>query len=278
MVATVRFPFDRQSPVPSTPKPPAISVIIPAHNESRRLGPTLDRVLEHPWLGEQAEIIVVDDGSTDHTFALASQSLAGHPLAKVLRLERNAGKGAAIRHGVKAATGDKVLFMDADLATSLNAVGPMIDRLDASDIVVGSRSLDESVVTGRSRSRAVMHRAFSGPARQVTGLTVSDPQCGFKGFRADVAKELFQRSLVNGYTIDVELLLIAKRLGMSVSEIPVEWQAVSGSKIRTVRDPLAMAADVARLRYRNRQRLGGSPLEPLPDRPTLPAKSRRAAA
>ncbi|MBJ7470077.1 MAG: glycosyltransferase family 2 protein [Solirubrobacteraceae bacterium] len=252
------------------PKPPAISVIIPAYNESRRLIPTLDRVLEHPWLGEQAEIIVVDDGSTDHTFALASQCLAGHPLAKVLRLERNAGKGAAIRRGVKEATGDKVLFMDADLATSLNAVGPMIDRLEADDVVVGSRSHEDSVVTGRSRSRAVMHRAFSAPARQVTGLKVSDPQCGFKGFRADAAKELFQRSLVNGYTIDVELLMIAGRLGMSISEIPVQWRAVEGSKIRAVRDPLAMAADVAKLRYRNRQRLGGRRLD-APDAPKAAA-------
>jgi dolichyl-phosphate beta-glucosyltransferase len=97
-----------------------------------------------------------------------------------------------------------------------------------------------------------MHHAFSGPARQLTGLSVSDPQCGFKGFRSEVSQDLFRRSMFDGFSIDVEILLIAQKLGLRIEEVPVQWHAVEGSKIRPLRDPIAMAADLARLRYRHR--------------------------
>ncbi len=164
----------------------------------------------------------------------------------------NKGKGAAIRKGVVVARGRKVLFMDADLATSLDAVAPMLDRLDHADVVVGSRRVPGAVVHGRSRSRTVMSHAFSGPARQLAGIGVTDPQCGFKGFRAEVSKELFRRSMFDGFSIDVEILLIAQKLGLRIEELPINWRAVEGSKVRPLRDPLHMAADLALVRYRHR--------------------------
>ncbi|MDQ8047116.1 MAG: dolichyl-phosphate beta-glucosyltransferase [Solirubrobacteraceae bacterium] len=231
--------------------PPQVTVIIPAFNEEARLGATLDRVVQHPRL-DGAQIVVVDDGSTDATVAISEDRLRDIPFAHTLRSPSNKGKGAAIRKGMVVAGGDKVLFMDADLATSLDAIDPMLDRLDEADVVVGSRNLNGSVVTGRSRGRAVMHRAFSGPARQIAGLGVSDPQCGFKGFRREIVGPLFRYSLFDGFSIDVEILLIAQKMGLRIEEIPVVWHAVQGSKVRVLRDPLHMAADLARVRYRHR--------------------------
>jgi glycosyltransferase involved in cell wall biosynthesis len=234
---------------------PQVTVVIPAYNEEDRLGTTLDQVLAHPRL-QGAQLVVVDDGSTDGTIGVSLDRLRDRPDAHTLASPSNKGKGAAIRKGVAVARGHKILFMDADLATSLDAVEPLLDRLDAADVVIGSRRMVGSTVTGRSRHREVMHRAFSGPARQMTGVGVSDPQCGFKGFRAEIAPELFRASRLDGFSFDVELLLIARRLGLRVEEIPVRWTAVEGSKVRLLRDPLAMAADVARLRLRHRRGFG----------------------
>lgn len=231
--------------------PPEVTILIPAYNEEARLGPTLDGVLTHPSLAG-AQIVVVDDGSTDATVAVALDRLRDRPGAHILASPSNKGKGSAIRKGVVVSRGRKVIFMDADLATSLDAIDPMLARLDHADVVVGSRRAPGAVVHGRSRSRSVMSHAFSGPARQFAGLSVSDPQCGFKGFRAEVGQDLFRRSLLNGFSIDVEILLIAEKLGLRVEEIPIEWRAVEGSKVRPLRDPIAMAADVARVRYRHR--------------------------
>lgn len=231
--------------------PPQVTVIIPAYNEEARLGATLDRVVSHPRL-HGAQVVVVDDGSTDATVEVSESRLRDIPHAHTLRSPSNKGKGAAIRKGMVVAGGDKVIFMDADLATNLDAAAPMLDRLDEADVVVGSRNLSGSIVTGRSRSRAVMHRAFSGPARQIAGLGVSDPQCGFKGFRREIIGPLFRYSAFDGFSIDVEILLIARKMGLRIDEIPVTWHAVAGSKVRPLRDPIHMAADLARVRYRHR--------------------------
>lgn len=231
--------------------PPEVTILIPAYNEEARLGRTLDGVLGHPSL-QEAQIVVVDDGSTDATVHVALDRLRDRPGAHILASPSNKGKGSAIRKGVVVSRGRKVIFMDADLATSLEAIDPMIERLDHADVVIGSRRAPGAVVTGRSRSRTVMHHAFSAPARQIAGLSVSDPQCGFKGFRAEVGHDLFRRSMFDGFSIDVEILLIAEKIGLRIEEIPIAWHAVDGSKVRTLRDPLAMAADLARVRYRHR--------------------------
>jgi glycosyltransferase involved in cell wall biosynthesis len=230
---------------------PQVTVIIPAFNEEARLGATLDRVIEHPRL-VGAQIVVVDDGSTDDTVAISESRLVDIPNAHTLRTPSNKGKGSAIRKGMVVAGGAKVVFMDADLATSLDAVGPMLDALDGADVVVGSRSMTGSIVTGRSRGRALMHSAFSGPARQIAGLGVSDPQCGFKGFRAEIIQPLFRHAMFDGFSIDVEILLIAQKMGLKIEEIPVRWHAMGGSKVRPLRDSLNMAGDLARVRYRHR--------------------------
>lgn len=235
-----------------------MSVIVPAYNEQDRLSASLPQLLDHGHLrpGSETELIVVDDGSSDETAAVAEEHLPDIAQARVLRLPWHAGKGAAVRLGVSAALGEAILFMDADLATDLAVVPQLLELLAGSDVVVGSRSTPGAIVRGRTALRGLMHRAFSRHARRLTGIRVSDPQCGIKAFRADAAKILFHLARTDGFGFDVEVLMLAEKLGFSVSEVPVDWTAVEGSKVRAVRDPAVMAIDItkARLRHGRRRR------------------------
>jgi dolichyl-phosphate beta-glucosyltransferase len=231
--------------------PPEVTILIPAFNEEARLGTTLDRVLAHPTLTD-AQIVVIDDGSTDGTIHVALDRLRHRVGAHILASPSNKGKGSAIRKGVVVAQGRKVIVLDADFATGLDAIDSMLARLDDTDVVVGARRRSLGDASTEARPRATLPQAFSGSARQLAGLPVSDPQCGFKGFRAEVSQDLFRRSMFDGYSVDVEILLIAEKLGLRIAEIPVLWQADAGSKVRPVRAPLAMAMDLARVRYRHR--------------------------
>lgn len=235
---------------------PRISVVVPAYNEAGRLRQTLPRLLSHGHLrpGKVAELIVVDDGSGDETADVAQHHLHDLEHARVLRLPWHAGKGAAVRLGVSAARGETILFMDADLATDLQVVPKVLESLADTDVVVGSRATPGAVVRGRSALRAALHHAFSRHARRFTGVKVSDPQCGLKAFRADVAKILFHLARTDGFGFDVEILLLADKLGFSVKEVPVDWTAIDGSKVRVVRDPAAMALDVTKARLRHGRR------------------------
>jgi glycosyltransferase involved in cell wall biosynthesis len=235
---------------------PAVSVIVPAYNEADRLHESLPRLMGDNYLrpGASSELIVVDDGSVDATPQVARDHLDGAENARLMRLPWHAGKGAAVRLGVASARGELILFMDADLATDLSAAEDLLGALADDDVVVGSRSAPGAVVTGRSALRGGLHQAFRRQARSVTGIDVSDPQCGFKAFRADVAKILFHLSEIDGFGFDVEILLLARKLGFSVTEIPVNWTAVDGSKVRMLRDPIAMAFDIGRARLRHSRR------------------------
>jgi dolichyl-phosphate beta-glucosyltransferase len=215
--------------------------------------------------GRLSELIIVDDGSSDETAELARELLSGYDNARVLQLPWHAGKGAAVRYGVAAARGEVILFMDADLATELSVTLRLLQELADSDVVIGSRVAAGAVVKGRSKLRHGMHHAFKRHAQRLTGIEVSDPQCGFKAFRADAAKILFHLARTDGFGFDVEILLVARKLGFTIREIPVEWTDVAGSKVRVVRDPIGMAADIAMARVRHARR---SPplLSPSPSR------------
>lgn len=228
-----------------------ISIIVPAYNEEMRLTRSLPRLVETLSCFPDTEVIVVDDGSQDGTSSVAAEHLSG-PLAKVMRLPWQSGKGAAVRMGVSVATGEVVVFMDADLATDLRDLPKLLKDLDDAEVVVGSRTLSGAVVTDRSGLRALASRAFSGFIIRQVGLPVSDPQCGFKAFRAPVAKLLFGMSRTDGFAFDVEILALANLLGFRVIEIPVRWQAVEGSKVRVGLDSLLMIRDVVRLGSRMR--------------------------
>jgi glycosyltransferase involved in cell wall biosynthesis len=223
--------------------PNALSVVVPAYNEARRLETSLP-LLADVAADVGAELIVVDDGSEDGTSEVAAARLAGLPGAKVVRLALNSGKGAAVRAGVAHARGGSIVFMDADLATDLGDLPALLDALETADVAIGSRVMPGATVDGATSTRARMGRTFNRMARLVTGLDLRDTQCGFKAFRAPVAQLLFHLGVVDGFAFDVEILALARRMGYRVAEVPVHWHAVEGSRVDVVRDPGRMLRDV----------------------------------
>jgi glycosyltransferase involved in cell wall biosynthesis len=229
-----------------------LTVVIPAYREAARIGVTLEALVEEID-GTGAEIIVVDDGSDDETASTAEKVLSHVPGSRVLRFERNRGKGAAVRAGALAATGDVIVFMDADLATELDALEPLVRALDAADVAIGSRTAPGSATAGGTTRRMVMARCFNVMVRHLTEVPFLDTQCGFKAFRRDAARRIFGQAKSDRFAFDVELLAIARNLDMTVVEVPVRWTAIEQSRVRWV-DPPQMTLDLLRIAIRCRTR------------------------
>ena len=236
--------------------PPSISVVIPAYNEEARLGPTVTRVRDHLLArGGDFEVIVVDDGSRDRTIAVAEEAGAGDPRVQVIAQPANRGKGAAVRAGMLAATGDRVLFSDADLATPIEELAKLEARMDAgADVVIASRALPDSDIRTRQHpAREMMGRTFNVVVRTLLLGGIKDTQCGFKLFRREVARDLFGRATVDGFAFDVEILWLA-RDSYRIDEMPVVWHHVEESKVSPGSDAARMFVDLVRLRLRHRRR------------------------
>jgi glycosyltransferase involved in cell wall biosynthesis len=224
---------------------PSASIVVPAYNEARRLPDALPKLIE-VVRAQEIELVFVDDGSTDDTASLAEVALEEVPLASVIRFARNEGKGAAVRAGVLAATGEKVVYMDADLATSLDSLPGMLAALDTADVAVGSRAAPGALVHSPSLGRIVMGRCYNRLVRLLTGIPLRDTQCGFKGYRAGAARQLYEISTVDGFGFDVEVLAFAYRLQLCVVEVPVDWTAIDGTRVRPWADAVAMTRDLFR--------------------------------
>jgi dolichyl-phosphate beta-glucosyltransferase len=227
----------------------ALTVVIPAYNEQERLPALLDSLGAHID-ADRTEVFVVDDGSTDGTAELANELLRQFRHGHLIQHAINRGKGGAVRSGVLRASGRSVIYMDADAATELSSIEVLLQGLAVADVAVGSRAHDDSVVAGSKRSRIMMGRTFNRLTRALTGLTIRDTQCGFKAFRAHAARMLFVSCTTNGFAFDVEVLTNAHRLGFTVTEVPVTWRHVEGSKVSGLLDPLRMSADLIRATYR----------------------------
>ncbi|HTV21696.1 MAG TPA: dolichyl-phosphate beta-glucosyltransferase [Polyangiaceae bacterium] len=228
---------------------PDVSVVIPAYNESGRILPTLFSRLDHFTTRRIShEIIVVDDGSRDSTAALVREVSRRLTSVRLICLPSNMGKGAAVRAGVRNASGELVLIEDADGATPISEFDSLQAAIErGSDIAIGSRQPSEHTRVERRLKRWIMGRTF---ALLVNGWAVpgiADTQCGFKLFRSDVARRIFALQRMNGFSFDVELLRIARVLGFSISEVPINWADVAGSKVNLVRDSLRMLWDVLRI-------------------------------
>ena len=235
----------------------SLSVVIPAYNEERRLPATLDRILAYAERCPLAltEIIVVDDGSRDETAALVETGVSSGRYPVMLRLVRNPGnrgKGYAVRHGMASAKGGWILSTDADLSAPIEEMDKLIAAARREDAVVaiGSRALDRSLVrVHQPLLREYSGRLFNVAMRLVTGLPFRDTQCGFKLFRADAAREIFPRQIEDGFSFDVEDLVIARARDLRTIETPVVWSNVEGTKVSLLQG-IKSFVDLLRIRWR----------------------------
>jgi dolichyl-phosphate beta-glucosyltransferase len=230
---------------------PSLSIVIPAYNEAERLPPTLREALGFVRReGRRAEVIVVDDGSTDGTSDETRRIAAAEPSVRLIRLPQNRGKGYAVRTGVVNATGERILFADADGSTPIEELHRLERAIhDGASVAVGSRTLvAEGVRVEAKVTRRLAGKVFQLLVRRLTVTNVADTQCGFKLFTAEAAHQLFSRLRMNRFSFDVEVLMMANRWGYAVSEVPVNWTHRAGSKVNVVVDGFSMALDLFRIR------------------------------
>ena len=228
-----------------------LSIVIPAYNEESRIAQTIREIIEYCRArSRQFELIVVDDGSRDGTTSLARSLADGFPEVRLIRLAANHGKGYAVRTGVINAVGRTVLFTDADGATPISEIERLEDAIgEGADVAVGSRALRAQGIQVQAKMyRHIIGRTFHQLVEWLADAGVKDTQCGFKLFRASVAQDLFSRMRMNGFSFDVEVLVMARRRGYTVAEVPVNWTHQPGSKVRLTLDSLRMARDLFRIR------------------------------
>ncbi len=229
-----------------------LSIVIPAYNESLRLGPTLERVVDYlRQTGKPYEVLVVDDGSTDDTAGVASRFAAEG--VRLLRQEVNRGKGAVLKVGVLASHGKEVLLLDADLSTPIEDVEKLRPHLAAAQVVLGSRSVEQSeILKHQPFYRETMGRIFNFIVQMSGVKGLRDTQCGFKLLDGEVARRLFTELTIERFAYDVELVWLARRHGYRVVEVGVRWADSPSSKVNPVTDSLRMFRDVMALRWRDR--------------------------
>src|SRR5881398_858186 len=232
---------------------PPFSVVIPCFNEAARIGETLRLTLDYLNANApESELIVVNDGSTDATAAIARERLKDARIeTRLLENFPNRGKGAAVRSGLLAARKPTALFFDADLSTPLEETPRVIEPIAHGeiDIAFGSRALDRGLI-GQHQPwrREQAGRIFNLFVRLAIGLPFWDTQCGFKAFRLDVCRPILEAARIDGFAFDVELLYLAQRAGLRIREIPVRWNHATGSKVRFFHDSLRMLHEVIALR------------------------------
>jgi glycosyltransferase involved in cell wall biosynthesis len=215
-----------------------LSVVIPAYNEASRIERTLERTVAFlDGRNESWELIVADDGSRDHTAEIVQRYIRAHgdERVRLVALPQNRGKGAALRAGVAASLGERVLLMDADLATPIEELEPLGQALDDGfKVATGSRAVATSNVTRpQSALRVLLGRAGNLWIRSLAVPGVHDTQCGFKLFEGEVARSLFARCREDRFGIDIEVLCLARRrLGLPIAEVGVRWEHQEGSKVK----------------------------------------------
>jgi dolichyl-phosphate beta-glucosyltransferase len=231
---------------------PLISIIIPAYNESARIGNALGEVLrcvhERDW---HAEIVVVDDGSTDRTALIVREFARLHPEVRLMENPENRGKGFSVRRGMLHAVGEILMFTDADLSAPMEEAELLFDALrQGADIAIGSRWLDRKRQTvHQPLYRQFFGRCFNAITRLVMGLPFKDTQCGFKAFRRPVAQTIFQLQRIERWGFDPELLFIALKRGYKIREVPVTWGHDERSRLSYLKDGVKMLEEIAYIRW-----------------------------
>jgi len=235
---------------------PDLSIIIPAYNEEQRIIPTLqsiaaflhsDRII--------AEVLVVDDGSRDGTARCVEEMVNSFPQLRLVRNPGNRGKGYSIRHGFAESRGRRVLMSDADLSTPIEEIHKLLPFLVSKGYggAIGSRAVDRSTVeVPQGWLRRTMGKTFNRLVRMLTGLPFRDTQCGFKLLDREAFLPIFRVARVDRFSYDVEILMLARRRGIGIAEIPVIWRNSPQSKVNFARDSVQMLGDIVRMVIREK--------------------------
>ena len=231
---------------------PFLSIIIPAHNEAERLPPSLEKI--DTFLSQQDfgyEVLVVENGSTDDTFAIAESYTAKMPYLRVIHEEQR-GKGLAVRRGMLEAVGEYRFFCDADLSMPIEQVLRFIPpELENVEVSIGSREVAGSRRIDEPGYRHLIGRVFNTMVRWMVLPGLQDTQCGFKCFRGDIADKVFPLQTLSGMSFDAEVLFIARKMGYTIQEVPIDWTFNADSRVRLLQDSMRMAFDLLDIRLKS---------------------------
>jgi len=230
---------------------PDVSIIIPAYNEEKRLPRTLEQIAKYLAARSfTAEILVVDDGSSDATAQVVESCQGRVARLRLVSNGTNRGKGYSVRHGMIEASGRVALFTDADLSAPIEEADKLLGALEKFDVAIGSRALDRSLIaTRQSGIRELAGKSFNWAVRLVIGVPFVDTQCGFKGFRRERARIIFEQQRIERFGFDPELLFLARRHGLSAVEIPVRWAHDPATRVHVLGDGLRMVLELALIRW-----------------------------
>lgn len=232
--------------------PTTCSIVIPAYNEAARIQATIERVLahiqRHRW---DAEVLVVDDGSSDDTARIVQSHVTRNPCLRLLENPGNRGKGYSVRNGMLHASGEVILFTDADLSSPIEEADKLFAVLAAgADVAIGSRWLRVELQTKRQPlHRQLFGRMFNLALRLILGLNYRDTQCGFKAFTRRAAQSIFPLQHIERWGFDPEILYLAHKFGYRVEEVPVQWAHREGTRINPLRDGIRMFFEMLKIRW-----------------------------
>src|SRR6202162_1315167 len=228
------------------------SIVIPAYNESERLGATLEKVLAYVrQQGWDAEVIVVNDGSRDNTAEIVRAFAKNNPILRLVENPGNRGKGYSVRNGILNSRGDIVIFSDADLSSPIEEMPKLLQALGGgADIAIGSRWLRAELQTQRqSLHRQLFGRVFNLLLRMILGLRFKDTQCGFKAFTRQASQTIWPLQRIDRWGVDPEILFLARKFGFRVEEVAVLWGHSGDTRIHPVMDGARMFAEMVRIRW-----------------------------
>lgn len=237
------------------PPAPELSIIIPAYNEESRLPRAFERIRSYlasrGRKADQVEILIVDDGSTDRTARVVAEWARELPGVRLISNGQNRGKGFSVRHGMLEACGRMALFTDADLSAPIEEADKLFAAIESgADVAIGSRALNRSLIfVHQSRLRELAGIIFNGFVRALTGLPFADTQCGFKAFRREPCRLIFEQQRIERFGFDPEILFLAKRNGLRAVEVPVRWAHDPATKVHVLRDSLMMFGDLFYIRW-----------------------------
>lgn len=227
---------------------PFLSIIFPAHNEELRLPSAMEKTIAFLRLQPyQAEIVIVENGSSDRTLEIAQSYQKDFPALKVIH-EEGRGKGLAVKRGMLAASGDYRITCDVDLSMPIEEVARFIPPALTANVAIASREVKGAIRYNEPEIRHLVGRAFNTVVRILAIPGIQDTQCGFKCFSRKAAEELFPIQTINGWTFDVEILFIARKHGYKIVEIGIPWYYDSNSKVKILKDLVQVVKDLIQIR------------------------------